>query len=80
MRVVDVPSSYGKFRSSVDEHYDAGVRAEAKHEYEAYLDAVAKRFTEGDLSTYKLSVATSVPINMDVAEAIVQAAQESKGR
>ena len=79
MRVVDVPSSYGKFRSSVDEHYDAGVRAEAKHEYEAYLDAVAKRFTEGDLATYNLSVATSVPINMDVAEAIVEAAEEGEG-
>jgi nucleotide-binding universal stress UspA family protein len=79
MRVVDVPSSYGKFRSSVDEHYDAGVRAEAKREYEAYLDAVTKRFTEGDLATYKLSVATSVPINMDVAEAIVQAAEKGEG-
>ena len=79
MRVVDVPSSYGKFRSSVDEHYDAGVRAEAKHEYEAYLDAVAKRFKEGDLATYKLSVTTSTPINMDVAEAIVQAAEEGEG-
>ncbi len=79
MRVVDIPSSYGKFRSSVDEHYDAGVRAEAKHEYEAYLDAIAKRFTEGDLATYKLSVTTSVLINMDVAEAIVQAAEEGEG-
>jgi nucleotide-binding universal stress UspA family protein len=79
MRVVDVPSSYGKFRSTVDEHYDAGVRTEAKHEYEAYLDAVTKRFTEGDLATYKLSVTTSVPINIDVAEAIVQAAQEGEG-
>jgi nucleotide-binding universal stress UspA family protein len=79
MRVVDIPSSYGKFRSSVDEHYDAGVRAEAKREYEAYLDAVAKRFAEGDLAKYNLSVTTSIPIDMDVAEAIVQAAEQAGG-
>jgi nucleotide-binding universal stress UspA family protein len=80
IRVVDVPSSYGKFRSFVDEHYDAGVRSATKHEYEAYLDAVAKRFfKEGDLASYNLSITTSVPINMDVAEAIVQAAEEGEG-
>ena len=79
IRVVDVPSSYGKFRSSVDEHYDAVVRTETKHEYQMYLDAIAKRFTEGDLSTYNLSITSSVPINMDVAGAIVQAAEEGEG-
>jgi len=79
VRVVDIPSSYGKFRSTVDEHYDAGVRAEAKVEYDAYLNTVAKRFTEGDLATYNLSVTTSVPIDMDVAEAIVQATEKDEG-
>jgi nucleotide-binding universal stress UspA family protein len=79
MRVVDIPSSYGKFRGSVDEYYDTGVRAEAKREYEAYLNTVAKRFTEGDLAHYHLAVTTSVPIEMDVAEAIVQAAEPAKG-
>jgi nucleotide-binding universal stress UspA family protein len=79
LRVVDIPSSYGKFRSSVDEQYDAGVRAEAKREYQAYLDTIAKRFTEGDLATYNLSVTTFVPINMDVAEAVVQAAEQGEG-
>jgi nucleotide-binding universal stress UspA family protein len=79
LRVVDVPASYGKYRSSVDEYYDAGVRAEAKREYQAYLDTVAKRFTEGDLATYNFSVETSVPIDMDVAEAIVQAAEQAEG-
>jgi nucleotide-binding universal stress UspA family protein len=78
MRVVDIPSSYGKFRSSVDEHYDAGVRAEAKHEYETYLGTVARRFTEGDLAPYNLSVTASVPISMDVAEAIVQTAEQGE--
>jgi nucleotide-binding universal stress UspA family protein len=79
VRVVDIPSSYGKFRSSVDEYYDTGVRAETKREYEAYLHTVAQRFTEGDLVTYNLSVTTSVPIDMDVAEAIVQEAEQAEG-
>ncbi len=79
MRVVDIPASYGKFRSSVDAHYDAGVRAEAKQEYQAYLDTIAKRFTEGDFAKYDLSVTTSIPIDMDVAEAIVQAAEHAEG-
>lgn len=78
LRVVDIPSSYGKFRSSVDEHYDTGVRAEAKREYETYLGTVARRFTEGDLAPYNLAVTASVPINMDVAEAIVQAAEQGE--
>lgn len=79
MRVVDIPASYGKFRSSVDTYYDAGVRGEAKREYEVYLDTVAKRFTEGDLAKYNLSVTTSVAIDMDVAEGIVLAAEQAGG-
>jgi nucleotide-binding universal stress UspA family protein len=79
MRVVDVPPSYGKFRSSFDTTYDAGVRAEVKHEYQEYLDTVAKRFTEGDFAKYNFSVMTAVPIDMDVAEAIVQAAEQAEG-
>jgi nucleotide-binding universal stress UspA family protein len=39
----------------------------------------AQRFTEGDLVTYNLSVTTSGPIDMDVAEAIVQAAEQAEG-
>ncbi len=79
IRVVDVPSSFGKFRSSVDEHYDSMVRADTKHGYEEYLDAVAKRFTGGDLASYNLSITTSAPISMDVAGAIVQAAEVGEG-
>jgi nucleotide-binding universal stress UspA family protein len=79
LRVVDIPASYGKFRSSVDAQYDSAVRAEAKGEYETYLDSVAKRFTEGDLAKFNLSITTSVSIDMDVAEAIVQAAEQAEG-
>jgi nucleotide-binding universal stress UspA family protein len=78
IRVVDLPSSYGRFRSQVDSYYDAQMRAEGKHEYEQYLDAVAKRFAEGELAKYNLAVSTVVATDADVAEAIVQTAEQGK--
>ncbi len=77
MQVVDIPASYGRFRSQVDASYDAGVRAEARQVDEQYLEAVAKRFVEGDLAKYHLAVTTTVAINLDVAKAIVQMAEQS---
>jgi nucleotide-binding universal stress UspA family protein len=78
IRVVDIPSSYGRFRSQVDSYYDAQMRAEEKHEYEQYLEAVAKRFAEGELAKYNLAVSTVVATDPDVAEAIVQTAEQGK--
>ncbi len=78
MRVVDIPSSYGKFRSPVDSYYDAQVRAEAKHEYEQYLQTVTTRFAEGPLEKYHLAVSTVVATDPDVAEAIVRTAEQGK--
>jgi len=78
IRVVDIPSSYGRFRSQVDSYYDAQMRAEEKHEYEQYLEATAKRFMEGELTKYNLAVSTVVATDPDVAEAIVQAAEQGK--
>jgi nucleotide-binding universal stress UspA family protein len=78
IRVVDIPSGYGKFRSTVDSFYDAQMRAEAKPEYEQYLETVAKRFSEGELAKYKLAVSTVVSTDPDVAEAILQTADQEK--
>lgn len=78
LRVVDIPPSYGKFRTQVDSYYDAQMRAEEKHEYEQYLEAVAERFSEGDLAKYHLTVTTTVATDPDVAEAIVQTAEQDK--
>ena len=78
LRVVDIPSSYSKFRIA-DSHFDAEIRAEAKRQDEQYLNAVAKRFAEGELAQYNLAVTTSVVIDPDVAEAIVQAAEQAEG-
>jgi nucleotide-binding universal stress UspA family protein len=78
MRVVDVPSSYGKFTSMVDSFYVAQMRAEVKREYEQYLESVTKRFSEGKLAKYQLDITTIVVTDPDVAEAIVQMAEQWK--
>jgi nucleotide-binding universal stress UspA family protein len=78
MRVVDIPSGYGKFRSMVDSFYDAQMRAEAKREYEQYLGSVSRRFSEGELAKYHLAVSTVVANDPDAAEAIVQMAEQWK--
>jgi len=77
LRVVDIPSSYGKFRTIADSYFDADMRAEAKREDEQYLQSVAKRFAEGELAQYHLAVTTAVAIDPDVAEAIVQTAEQA---
>ncbi len=79
IRVVDIASSYGKFRSMADSYFDAQMRAEAKREDEHYLEAVAKRFAEGELAQYNLAVTTTLAIDPDVAEAIVQTAEQAEG-
>lgn len=79
LRVVDIPSSYGKFRSIADSYFDAEMRTEAKLQDEQYLDAVAKRFAESELAQYNLAVTTRVAIDPDVAEAIVQTAEQAEG-
>jgi hypothetical protein len=60
-------SSHSKFSTIADLQYDAEVRAEAKREDEKYLDAMAKRFSEGELAKYHLAVTTAVAIDPDVA-------------
>ncbi len=62
----------------MDSYYDAEVRAEAKHEYEQYLQTVTTRFAEGTLEKYHLAVSTVVATDPDVAEAIVQTAEQDK--
>ena len=79
LRVVAIPSSYGKFRRTVDATYDAEVRALAKQGDEQYLRGVARRCAEGELATYNLAVNSTVEIDPDVAEAIVRVAEQTNG-
>lgn len=76
LRVVDLPAAGGKFKS--DAHIDTGVQEQAKHEDEAYLAALAHHLGEGDLADLDLSITYSVETDPDVAEAIVQKAEQGK--
>ncbi len=76
LRVVDLPSTGGKFRS--DAYIDTSVKEQAKHEDEAYLVTLANRLREGDLANLDLAISYSVEADPDVAEAIVKKAEQGK--
>jgi nucleotide-binding universal stress UspA family protein len=78
IRVVDVPISYGKFRTQVDAFYDTNVREELKKGDQEYLEAIARRFSEGEWESLNFVVKTTVATNHDIAQAIIQAAEQSK--
>jgi nucleotide-binding universal stress UspA family protein len=75
VRVIDLPAaySYGKFAANafVDQ-----LREEARHEAQAYLAAVADRLTDGGGVVPDLTVTTSIAVNPDVAEALVQMTEQ----
>jgi nucleotide-binding universal stress UspA family protein len=78
LRVVDYTTIHSKF-SSADSYFDTEMKTQAKAQDEHYLKAVAQRFTEGDLAQYNMSVSTTVAVDPDVAEAIVQEAEMTDG-
>jgi nucleotide-binding universal stress UspA family protein len=69
-RVVDLPVSYG--RTALHSHVDQ-MREAAKRQAHTYLAAVAKRLTN---AMPELTVTTSVTVNIDVAEALVQVVEQ----
>lgn len=77
VRVVDNPVSIGILRPNV--HFDQEVsRAEARREAYKYLAAMAAQLTKGDFAAYGLTVVTtSVSVNTDVAEALVEKAGQA---
>ncbi len=74
LRVVDLPSPYGKMRSQA--YIDAGIREEARKEAETYLKAVADRLRKGILADINLSITTSVATDTNVAETIIRQAEQ----
>jgi nucleotide-binding universal stress UspA family protein len=74
LRVVDLPTSGGKFKS--DAHIDTGLKEQVKYEDETYLATLINRLREGDLAYLNLSVTCSVETDPDVAEAIVKKAEQ----
>jgi nucleotide-binding universal stress UspA family protein len=76
VRVVDLPATYGYGKFAANAFVDQ-MRAEAKREAQAYLAAVAQRLIDSDDIEPDFIVTTSIAVNPDVAEALVQmAAQE----
>jgi len=75
LRVVDLPTSGGKFKS--DAHIDTGLKEQVKHEDETYLATLENRLSEGDLAYLNLSVTSSVEADPDIAEAIVKKAEKN---
>ena len=71
LRVVDLPTSGGKFKS--DAHIDTGLKEQVKHEDEEYLATLEHRLGEnGDLAHLDLAITSSVEADPDIAEAIVK--------
>ena len=76
LRVVDLPTSGGKFKS--DAHIDTGLKEQVRHEDEEYLSSLVHRLSVGDLGLLDLAITTSVEADPDVAEAIVKKSEEEK--
>ena len=75
VRVVDVPPGYGYGRFSPNAFAEQ-YREEAKHEVQVYLSAVAQRLIEREDTGPDCIVTTSIAVNPDVAEALVQLTEE----
>ncbi len=76
LRVVDLPTTGGKFKS--DAHIDTGTKKRVKHEDEEYLDTLVHRISVGDLAHLNLAITRSVEADPDIAEAIVKRSEQDK--
>lgn len=76
LRVVAIPSISGRFRSQAHIDFDTEVRAQAREEAEAYMQALLKRSPVAGLREQGIAVTTGVVVNDDVAQAIIQAAED----
>jgi nucleotide-binding universal stress UspA family protein len=76
VRVVDDPVSTGIVRPNVRFDQEVG-RAEARREAYRYLADEATQLMKGDFAAYGLTVTTSVSVNTDVAEALVEKAGQA---
>ena len=78
LRVVAIPSTSGKYRSQSHIDFDVEVRAQAKQEAEAYLQALVKRSPVSELVAQNVAVTTEVVVTEDVAHAILLAAEPDR--
>lgn len=75
LRVINVPSTSGKFRSQAYIDFDADIRAQEKQEAQTYLDAVANRLRQS--TQENVLITASIVVHADIATAIIHAAEQS---
>ena len=75
LRVVDLPSAYGKMKSQA--HISDSMQEEARHEAEQYVKAVTDRLREGPFAAFRLNVTSSVAVSTDVAGTIIKQAEQA---
>src|SRR5207302_10850467 len=75
LRVVDLPSAYGKMKSQA--HISDSMQEEARHEAEQYVKDMVDRLHEGPFAAFKLNVTSSVEVNTDVARTIIKQTEKA---
>jgi nucleotide-binding universal stress UspA family protein len=75
VRVIDLPATYGYSKFTANAFVDQ-LREDAKHDAQAYLAAVAQRLIDREDTLPDLIVTTSIAVNPDVAEALVQMTEQ----
>jgi nucleotide-binding universal stress UspA family protein len=75
VRVVDLPATYGHGKFAANAFVDQ-LREDAKREAHAYLAAIAQRLVDGEDAARDLTVTTSIAVNPDVAEALMQMTEQ----
>jgi nucleotide-binding universal stress UspA family protein len=74
LRVINVPTTSGKFRSQAFIDFEADIRAQEKQEAQAYLEALVKRLQQS--APANLRIASSIVAETDAAAAIIHAAEQ----
>jgi nucleotide-binding universal stress UspA family protein len=75
LRVVDLPSAYGRMKSQA--HISDSMQQEARKEAEMYVQAMAERLHETTFATFKLHLTWSVAVSTDVAGTIIKLAEQT---
>ena len=76
LRVVDLPSAYGRMKSQA--HMSDSMQEEARKEAETYVQAMTKRLRETTFATFKLNITSSVAVSTDVAGTIIRRAEQTE--
>jgi len=76
LRVVDLPSAYGRMKSQA--HMSDSMQEEARKEAETYVQAMTKRLRETTFATFTPNITSSVAVSTDVAGTIIKRAEQTE--